>query len=71
MPYAASSMPARSSETRWTPALGRVTVGGMDIELRPLTPYVATTALGLATAALVIASLGSLCWAWHCRATGR
>ncbi|MEO5662988.1 MAG: multidrug effflux MFS transporter [Nocardioides sp.] len=34
-----------------------------------LTPYVATSTLGLALAALVITALGSLCWAWHCAAT--
>lgn len=34
-----------------------------------LTPYVATSTLGLAIAALVITGLGSLSWAWHCAAT--
>ena len=34
-----------------------------------LTPFVATSTLGLALAALVISALGSLCWAWHCAAT--
>lgn len=34
-----------------------------------LTPYVATSTLGLATTALVIAVLGSLCWVWHCAVT--
>lgn len=34
-----------------------------------LTPYVATSTLGLALAALVISALGSLCWARHCAAT--
>lgn len=34
-----------------------------------LTPYVATSTLGLAITALVIAGLGSLSWAWHCAAT--
>jgi len=34
-----------------------------------LTPIVATTTLGLALAALVIAALGSLSWARHCAAT--
>ena len=31
-----------------------------------LTPYVATSTLGLAITALLIAGLGSLCWARHC-----
>ena len=34
-----------------------------------LTPFVATSTLGLALTALVISGLGSLCWAWHCAAT--
>ncbi|HXH79256.1 multidrug effflux MFS transporter [Nocardioides sp.] len=34
-----------------------------------VTPFVAVTTLGLAIAALVVAALGSLCWAWHCSAT--
>ena len=34
-----------------------------------LTPYAASSTLGLAIAALVITGLGSLCWAWHCAAT--
>lgn len=34
-----------------------------------LTPYVATSMLGLAITALVVAGLGSLAWAWHCAAT--
>jgi DHA1 family bicyclomycin/chloramphenicol resistance-like MFS transporter len=34
-----------------------------------ITPFVATSTLGLATAALVIAALGSLCWSRHCAAT--
>ena len=34
-----------------------------------LTPYVATSTLGLAIAALVVTALGSLCWTWHCLAT--
>ncbi|PUA82610.1 multidrug effflux MFS transporter [Nocardioides currus] len=34
-----------------------------------LTPYVATSTLGLALTALVVTGLGSLSWAWHCAAT--
>ena len=34
-----------------------------------LTPYVATSTLGLALTALVTAGLGSLAWVWHCAAT--
>lgn len=34
-----------------------------------LTPYVATSTLGLAVTALVITGVGSLCWLWHCAAT--
>lgn len=34
-----------------------------------LTPYAATSTLGLAIAALVMTVLSSLCWAWHCAAT--
>lgn len=34
-----------------------------------LTPYAATSTLGLALAALVMTVLSSLCWAWHCAAT--
>ena len=34
-----------------------------------LTPFVATSTLGLALTALVVSGLGSLCWAWHCAAT--
>jgi DHA1 family bicyclomycin/chloramphenicol resistance-like MFS transporter len=34
-----------------------------------LTPYAATSTLGLAVAATVLTVLSSLCWAWHCAAT--
>lgn len=33
-----------------------------------LTPFVATSTLGLAIAALVLTGLGALCWVWHCAA---
>jgi DHA1 family bicyclomycin/chloramphenicol resistance-like MFS transporter len=36
-----------------------------------VTPYAATSTLGLAVAAFVMTVLGSLFWAWHCAATPR
>ena len=36
-----------------------------------VTPYVGTSALGFATAALVGVAAGQLCWAWHCAIESR